>query len=461
MSATPIPVTLITGYLGSGKTTLLNHILTNEEGVRAAVIVNDIGEVNIDASLIQQNGVVDMSDSNLVPLSNGCICCSLAGDLTKQLGELADSGDYDHIFIEASGICEPIPIAYNIMAFGEDRGEGKTPLALDNIIAVVDAKRMFDEFAGGKALLADDLDEDDIETLLVQQLEFCTTVLLNKADLVTPEQMAELRAIVRSLQKEAVVIESTNADVPMAELIDTGRFDFEKAYSSAAWIDAMEHPEEHEDPEVLEYGIQTFVYREHRPFSRELFENVLNSWPRNVIRCQLLAAQRDPLQGHALVLRRPRHVLPLRAVRLPVRRRPERSLCRLRRPRDPKAALRGEPGDRRPLGSRLGRPRDRARLHRPSDGPRARGGQAQRRPRPRLRPLRPRLTRLTDPARLTDSQATAVGPAADGGFSLHGFSLQEGCGTSASSALHGRYRRVALFGSMLMDWKRCSMKASP
>ncbi len=285
MSATPIPVTLITGYLGSGKTTLLNHILTNEDGVRAAVIVNDIGEVNIDASLIQQNGVVDMSDSNLVPLSNGCICCSLAGDLTKQLGELADSGDYDHIFIEASGICEPIPIAYNIMAFGEDRGEGKTPLALDNIIAVVDAKRMFDEFAGGKALLADDLDEDDIETLLVQQLEFCTTVLLNKADLVTPEQMAELRAIVRSLQKEAVVIESTNADVPMAELIDTGRFDFEKAYSSAAWIDAMEHPEEHEDPEVLEYGIQTFVYREHRPFSRELFENVLNSWPRNVIRC--------------------------------------------------------------------------------------------------------------------------------------------------------------------------------
>ena len=286
MSATPIPATLITGYLGSGKTTLLNHILTNEEGVRAAVIVNDIGEVNIDASLIQQNGVVDMSDSNLVPLSNGCICCSLAGDLTKQLGELADSGDYDHIFIEASGICEPIPIAYNIMAFGEDRGEGKTPLALDNIIAVVDAKRMFDEFAGGKALLADDLDEDDIETLLVQQLEFCTTVLLNKADLVTPEQMAELRAIVRSLQKEAVVIESTNADVPMAELIDTGRFDFEKAYSSAAWIDAMEHPEEHEDPEVLEYGIQTFVYREHRPFSRELFENVLNSWPRNVIRCK-------------------------------------------------------------------------------------------------------------------------------------------------------------------------------
>ena len=286
MSATPIPVTLITGYLGSGKTTLLNHILTNDEGVRAAVIVNDIGEVNIDANLIQQGGVVDMSDSSLVALSNGCICCSLAGDLTQQLADLADSGAYDHIFIEASGICEPIPIAYNIMAFGEQRGEGETPLALDNIIAVVDAKRMFDEFAGGKALLADDLDEDDIETLLVQQLEFCTTVLLNKADLVTPGQMAELRAIVRSLQKEAVIIESTNADVPLSELIDTGRFDFEKAYSSAAWIDAMEHPEEHEDPEVLEYGIQTFVYREHRPFSRELFENVLNSWPRNVIRCK-------------------------------------------------------------------------------------------------------------------------------------------------------------------------------
>ena len=281
MSAQPIPVTLITGYLGSGKTTLLNHILTNDEGVRAAVIVNDIGEVNIDANLIQQGGVVDMSDSSLVALSNGCICCSLAGDLTQQLADLADSGAYDHIFIEASGICEPIPIAYNIMAFGEQRGEGETPLALDNIIAVVDAKRMFDEFAGGKALLADDLDEDDIETLLVQQLEFCTTVLLNKADLVTPGQMAELRAIVRSLQKEAVIIESTNADVPLSELIDTGRFDFEKAYSSAAWIDAMEHPEEHED-----YGIQTFVYREHRPFSRELFENVLNSWPRNVIRCK-------------------------------------------------------------------------------------------------------------------------------------------------------------------------------
>ncbi len=286
MANKPVKIVMLTGYLGAGKTTLLNHILSNDGGIRAAVIVNDIGEVNVDASLIKDGGL--SATDNLIPLTNGCICCTLADDLANQLSGLADSGDFDYIIIEASGICEPVPIAYTISAFCDEEKVGGAPkLALDNIVAVVDCARMYDEFHGGRDLLADDIDEDDIEALLISQIEFCSTLVLNKVDTVTPEQLAELKAIVRSLQKDAVVVEATQGNVDLREVLDTGRFDFMKAYNSAAWIEAMEHLEEHDDPEVLEYDIQTFVYHRRQPFDQAAFQDfVENHWPDCVVRAK-------------------------------------------------------------------------------------------------------------------------------------------------------------------------------
>ena len=290
----PVKVILLTGYLGAGKTTLLNHILANDEGIRAAVIVNDIGEVNVDAGLIADGGLSETDD--LIPMTNGCICCTLSNDLTNQLQSIADSGTFDYIIIEASGICEPIPIAYTISAFcDQERVGGQAPLALDNIVAVVDCRRMYDEFNGGHALLGDDIDEDDIESLLIQQIEFCSTLILNKCDLVSPDQIAELKAIIRSLQKDAVIVEAERGEIPMSELLDTGRFDFDKAYNSAAWMDALEHPEEHDDPEVLEYDIATFVYERRRPFDIDAFAEYVKTWPDSVIRAKgMLWANQDP-----------------------------------------------------------------------------------------------------------------------------------------------------------------------
>ena len=286
MANKPVKIVMLTGYLGAGKTTLLNHILSNDGGIRAAVIVNDIGEVNVDASLIKDGGL--SATDNLIPLTNGCICCTLADDLANQLSGLADSGNFDYIIIEASGICEPVPIAYTISAFCDEEKVGGAPkLALDNIVAVVDCARMYDEFHGGRDLLAEDIDEDDIEALLISQIEFCSTLVLNKVDTVTPEQLAELKAIVRSLQKDAVIVEATQGNVDLREVLDTGRFDFMKAYNSAAWIEAMEHPEEHDDPEVLEYDIQTFVYHRRQPFDQAAFQDfVENHWPDCVVRAK-------------------------------------------------------------------------------------------------------------------------------------------------------------------------------
>ena len=287
-------IILLTGYLGAGKTTLLNHILGNDEGIRAAVIVNDIGEVNVDASLIKDGGL--SQTDNLIPLTNGCICCTLASDLAKQLQDIADSGNFDYIIIEASGICEPIPIAYTISAYCDQaKYDGNAPLDLDNIVAVVDCARMWDEFNGGKDLLADNIDEDDIESLIIQQIEFCTTIILNKTDQVTPEQIKELKAIVRSLQRDAVIVEAENGDVPMSELLDTGRFSFEKAYASAVWADAMAHPEEHEDPEVLEYDISTFVYERRKPLDIDKLSEFVQTWPDSIIRSKgMLWIDQDP-----------------------------------------------------------------------------------------------------------------------------------------------------------------------
>ena len=214
-TTTPVKIVMLTGYLGAGKTTLLNHILANDEGIRAAVIVNDIGEINVDASLIK-NGGLSATDS-LIPMSNGCICCTLASDLAQQLTSIAETGDFDYIIIEASGICEPIPIAYTISSICDQTKGGTAPLDLDNIVAVVDCARMYDEFNGGHALLSDDIEEDDVESLLIQQIEFCTTLVLNKCDRVTPEQVAELKAIVRGLQPHARIVEAVNGNVPMDE----------------------------------------------------------------------------------------------------------------------------------------------------------------------------------------------------------------------------------------------------
>lgn len=290
---TPVKIVMLTGYLGAGKTTLLNHILANDEGIRAAVIVNDIGEINVDASLIK-NGGLSATDS-LIPMSNGCICCTLSSDLAQQLDSIARTGNFDYIIIEASGICEPVPIAYTISSICDQTKGGTAPLDLDNIVAVVDCARMYDEFNGGHALLADDIEEDDVEGLLIQQIEFCTTLVLNKCDRVTHEQVAELRAIVRGLQHDARIVEAVNGNVPMDELLNTGRFSFDEAYGSAAWVDAMEHPEEHENPEVLEYDVSTFVYQRRQPFDYHALSGFVNNWPESVIRAKgLMWVNNDP-----------------------------------------------------------------------------------------------------------------------------------------------------------------------
>ena len=336
-----VKIALITGYLGAGKTTLLNHILANDEGIRAAVIVNDIGEVNVDADLIEKGGIVTQENSNLVPLTNGCICCTLRDDLANQLRELAETKKYDYIIIEASGICEPIPIAQTIADICEESTYTGLPMELDNIIAVVDCARMHDEFEDGRSLTKDSIEEEDIENLLIQQLEFCNTVLLNKVDMVTPKQLGLLKEIVRSLQTSAEIIEANYAKVKIADVLNTGRFDLEKSMESAGWIEAIQNPDDDDEDEhehhhdddddddehehhhhhdddddddddehheggkhhghhhhhhhhhnadssyqVEEYGIGSFVYFRRRPFDRQKLISLAEKWPRAIIRCK-------------------------------------------------------------------------------------------------------------------------------------------------------------------------------
>lgn len=314
-----IPITLLTGYLGAGKTTLMNHILSNQQGYKAAVIVNDIGEVNIDSSLIQKGGVVQEEDSSLVPLTNGCICCTLKVDLMKQIAELAQSGNFDYILIEASGICEPLPIVQTIsMMDGSVPGSEIPPLVrLDCVVTVVDALRLVDEFGGGDKLMGD-VDEEDIENLLIQQIEFCSTIIINKADEVSKEDLAKVRAVVRALQPKAKIIETNYADVDLKDVLDTKQFDFEKTFESAGWINEFEkggedeghdhhdhhhhdhdhhdhdheehghhHHHDHDHGEAEEYGIGSFVYCRRKPFDMVKLRNWLNeSFPENVIRCK-------------------------------------------------------------------------------------------------------------------------------------------------------------------------------
>ena len=309
MEVKETPVLLLTGYLGSGKTTLVNKILANKKGIKFAVIVNDIGEVNIDADLIEAGGVVDQKDDSLVALQNGCICCTLKMDLVQQLNEIVSQKNFDYIVIEASGICEPAPIAQTICAYPQMYPDlaknGKA--VLDAIVTVVDARRMCDEFSAGNDLLKKDLQEDDIENLLIQQIEFCNIILLNKVDDVNKEELGLVKEIIRSLQPKAEIIECNYGDVDLDKIINTGNFNFDKVATSASWIAEIEghedEEEEHEHDEhdhhhhhgleneesgeALEYNIQTFVYYARRPFDINFFDDfVARQWPKQIIRCK-------------------------------------------------------------------------------------------------------------------------------------------------------------------------------
>lgn len=322
-----IPVLLLTGYLGSGKTTLLNRILTNKKGIRFAVIVNDIGEVNIDASLIQQGGVVSQKDDSLVALQNGCICCTLQTDLINQLHDLAAQKVYDYIVIEASGICEPAPIAQTICSYPQmvpQFAQDGMPV-LDCICSVVDALRIRDEFDGGEQLAHYVPKEEDLAALVIEQIEFCNIVLLNKASEVSEEELAHIKSIIRAIQPTAQIIETNYCDVDLDLLLNTKMFDFDKTATSATWIQEVEdarhhhdddddddeeeehehdhdhdehehhhhhhdHDHDHEHGEhdhLAEFGIDTYVYFARRPFDLGLFDEfVAAHWPKNVIRCK-------------------------------------------------------------------------------------------------------------------------------------------------------------------------------
>lgn len=325
------PVLLLTGYLGSGKTTLLNRILANKKGIRFAVIVNDIGEVNIDADLIEKGGIVGEGDDSLVPLQNGCICCTLKMDLVQQLSDLVSQQRFDYIVIEASGICEPAPIAQTISVYPQMypnlaiKGVAK----LDAIVTVCDALRLRDEFAEGNDLVRQDIGEDDLASLVIQQVEFCNKILLNKASMVTPDELARITAILHEIQPHADIVPCDFCDIDLSTLINTRTFNFDKVATSARWIEAVEgeefddhdddhdedehhHEHDHDDHddhdddhdghhchhhhhgleneesgEALEYGISTFVWKRRKPLDMNKFDYIVaKKWPKSVVRCK-------------------------------------------------------------------------------------------------------------------------------------------------------------------------------
>lgn len=316
MNRKEIPVLLLTGYLGSGKTTLLNYILANRTGLKAAVIVNDIGEVNIDASLIQKGGIVgqDADSDDLIALQNGCICCTLKMDLVKQVAELASTERFDYIVIEASGICEPAPIAQTLCSIPlmDIDVVGDIVPRLDCIATVVDALRLRDEFGCGADLQRENIGDEDIENLIIEQIEFCDVIILNKISEISPEEAARVKAIIRAIQPQAKIIEADYARINLDEIVDTHLFDFEKVATSATWIREIEghHQEENEhhshhdhehgedctcghchhhhgEGEAEEYGIETFVYYRRPGFDMNRFDwFVSKQWPENIIRAK-------------------------------------------------------------------------------------------------------------------------------------------------------------------------------
>ena len=291
-----IPITLITGYLGSGKTTLINHILQNENQKKVAVIVNDIGEVNIDETLIEKGGIVNKKDSSLVALTNGCICCNLKMDLVEQITEIINQDKFDAIVIESSGICEPIPIVQTITMMPEMMN-GKEICYLDAVITVVDAIRLKEEFQCGSSLQNENIDDEDIEKLIIEQLEFCNIIVLNKKDEVSKEELAEIKAVIRSIQPQAKIIETNYSKVEISKIFNTNLFDLEASTMTAGWIEAMNNPEEPEESEeVLEYGISTFVYCRREPFNRKKFYEFLDKkWDSSIIRCKGLVYFSDEI----------------------------------------------------------------------------------------------------------------------------------------------------------------------
>lgn len=330
MNNKEVPVLLLTGYLGSGKTTLLNKILANKKGIKFAVIVNDIGEVNIDAALIEKGGVVGQKEDSLVSLQNGCICCTLKMDLVEQLKEIVDMKRFDYIVIEASGICEPAPIAQTICSIPSLGPQyiKNGILRLDSIVTVVDALRMKDEFANGSDLMKSNLDEEDLASLVIQQIEFCNIILLNKAAEVEPKELEHLKQIIRAIQPKAEIFECNYGDIDLDLIVNTHKFDWETVATSAGWIQEIEaerngeedeheehehhhhddkhehhhhddhdhdhdhchhhdHDHDHEGGEVEEYGIGTFVYYRRKAFDLALFDEfVARKWPRDVVRAK-------------------------------------------------------------------------------------------------------------------------------------------------------------------------------
>lgn len=309
MAKKPTPITLLCGYLGAGKTTLMNQVLSNQEGYKVAVIVNDIGEVNVDAKLIA-DGAKITDTTSIVPMTNGCLCCTLKSDMVKNIENLIKSGKFDYIMIEASGVCEPMPIAQEL----ELIKNGK----LDNVVGVVDAARLVDEFAGGDKLLAKEaMGEEDIESLLVQQIEFCSTLIINKKDLVTEDQFKKVRKVIEVLHPGVNIIETDHGKVEVSKIMGTGSFEFDSVYASAGWCKHLEedeveddhdhdehehhhhdhdhdehehhhhhHEHKHEGESEDEYGIGTFIYYRRKAFDRQKLDEYANKWPRNIIRCK-------------------------------------------------------------------------------------------------------------------------------------------------------------------------------
>lgn len=322
MAKTKTPITLLCGYLGAGKTTLMNQVLSNQKGFKVAVIVNDIGEVNVDAKLIADGAkITDTSD--IVPLTNGCICCTLKSELSKNIENLIKTGKYDYVMIEASGVCEPMPIAQELLTIKNG--------VLDNVVGVVDAARLVDEFAGGNKLLdKSKIGEEDIESLLVQQIEFCSTLVINKKDLVTEDEFKKVRKVIEVLHPGVKIIETDHGKVDVSEVLATGSFDFEAVYGSAGWCKKLEeeipedehdgheehshhhgheeehehnpahgeeghkcdshchhhHEHKHEGESEDEYGIGTFIYYRRKPFNRQKLDEFAGRWPKNIIRCK-------------------------------------------------------------------------------------------------------------------------------------------------------------------------------